>query len=244
MGTYGALAHTMWMGGYDLGADLTQMGLTVSFEPLKDTRFGMTAQSRRGGLQDVQASANGFHQAGVGLVDAELWAQFSETNQVVTQTPTGSSGDVAYFHQAKKFSQQLFGNVGEMAPFTIAAQGVRGSGTLSAGAIRGRLLKPKGSVSGTGGAGSVIQVGAVPSGKYLYAAVHVFTAGTTMTFTISSDDNAGFTSGTTRATVGPLTTTGGTWVTRVPGPITDDYWLVNVTAITGTFDFAVAIGIQ
>jgi hypothetical protein len=244
MGTYGALAHTMWMGGYDLGADLTQMGLTVTFEPLKDTRFGMTAQSRRGGLQDVQASANGFHQAGDDLVDAELWAQFSETMQPVTQTPTGTVGDVAYFYQARKFTQSLFGNVGELAPFTIGAQGVRGPGTLSAGAIRGRLLVPKGDVSGTGGAGSVVQLGAVASNQYVYAAVHVFSAGTTLTFTISSDDNAGFTSGTTLATLGPLTTTGGTWVTRVAGPITDDYWLVNVTAITGTFNIAVAVGIQ
>jgi hypothetical protein len=130
MGTYGALAHTMWMGGYDLGADLTQMGLTVTFEPLKDTRFGMTAQSRRGGLQDVQASANGFHQAGDDLVDAELWAQFSETMQPVTQTPTGTVGDVAYFYQARKFTQSLFGNVGERAPFTI--------GPVSAGRGRGR----------------------------------------------------------------------------------------------------------
>jgi hypothetical protein len=244
MGTYGALAHTMWMGGYDLGPDLTQMGLNVSWAPLDDSRFGMTARSRRGGLQDVQASANGFHQVGVGLVDAELWSQFSETTQVVTQTPSGSAGDVAYFHQAKKFTQSLFGNVGELAPFTIGAQGVRGSGTLSAGAIRGRLLVPKGNVSATGVAGSVYQIGAAGSSQYVYAAVHVFSAGATITLQLQSDSASNFPSATTVATIGPLTTTGGTWMTRVAGPITDDYWRINVSAITGTFNIAVAAGIQ
>jgi hypothetical protein len=244
MGTYGALAHTMWMGGYDLGADLTQMGLTVTFEPLKDTRFGMTAHSRRGGLADVQASANGFHQVGVGLVDAELWSQFTETTQPVTQTPTGTAGDVAYIHQAKKFTQQLFGNVGELAPFTIGTQGVRGSGTLSAGAIRGRLLVPKGNVSATGAAGSVYQIGAATSTQYVYAAVHIFSAGTTITMQLQSDNASNFPSATTVATIGPLTTTGGTWMTRVAGPVTDTYWRINVSAITGTFNLAVSAGIQ
>lgn len=244
MGTYGALAHTMWMGGYDLGTDLTQMALNVSLAPLDGTRFGMTARSRKAGLQDVQASANGFHQLGVGLVDAELWSQFAETMQPVTQTPTGTVGDVAYFHQAKKFTQQLFGNVGVLAPFTIGAQGVRGPGTLSAGAIRGRLLVPKSTVSATGVAGSVYQVGAGSSTQYLYAAAHVFTAGTTITMQIQSDTAANFPSATTVATIGPLTTVGGTWLARVAGPFTDDYWRINVSAVTGSFSVAVSVGIQ
>ena len=61
--------------------------------------------------------------------------------------------------------------------------------------------------------------------------------------TIESDDNGSFTSATTRATIGPLTATGGTWVTRVAGAITDDYYRFNVTAITGTFSVGAAFGI-
>jgi hypothetical protein len=72
----------------------------------------------------------------------------------------------------------------------------------------------------------------------------VFSAGTTITVQVQSDDNAGMSSPTTVATIGPITVVGGTWMTPIAGPITDTYYRMNVSAITGTFSVAGAIGIR
>jgi hypothetical protein len=45
-------------------------------------------------------------------------------------------------------------------------------------------------------------------------------------------------------TFGPITTVGGTWGTRVAGAITDTWWRLRVTAITGTFQIACAAGFK
>lgn len=245
MGTYGALAHTCWVGGYDLGPDLNSMSMPIEYEELVDTRFGMTGQSRKAGFESVSASVAGYQQLGSGLVEATLWSQMSTTTQPVTMTSDGTVGQVAYFWQARHFKLTPFdGEVGSMAPFALEMKGVRGNGTLSVGAVRGRVLVAKGDISATGVAGSAYQLGAVASGEYIYLALHTFAIGTSFTFDLESDDNSNFTSATTRATVGAISSTGGTWMTRVAGPITDDYWRINVTAATGTSTIAVSAGIK
>jgi hypothetical protein len=116
-------------------------------------------------------------------------------------------------------------------------------GTNGVGVVRGGVAKAKGNVSSTGATGSVQQLGDVAANEFLYATLHVFSAGTTITVQVQSDDNSGFSSPTTRATFSGVTTAGGNWVTRVAGAITDTYWRFNVSAVTGTFSIAGAIGI-
>ncbi|HET8684777.1 MAG TPA: hypothetical protein VFM54_23330 [Micromonosporaceae bacterium] len=246
MGAYAALAHSTWLGGYDFTTDTNQATLRLSREPLGADVFqvGLVGRSRRAGLQDVQASVAGLWQAGSGMVDPAVIAVLGGTVQPVTQSVSGTEQDVAYLYQAGSFSYEMFGEVGQLTPFSLAIQGARGSGSLSAGAVRGRLLKARGNVSATGATGTAYQLGAVGASQYLYATLHVFGAGTTITAVLESDDNAGFSSATTRMTFGPITTTGGTWGTRVAGPITDDYYRIRVTAITGTFSAGAAAGIK
>ena len=86
-----------------------------------------------------------------------------------------------------------------------------------------------------------MNLGAVGASEALYAAFHVISSGTTITVALQSDDNAGFSSPTVRATLGPITTAGATWV-RVAGPFTDTYYRFVVTAITGSHIVAGAIG--
>lgn len=245
MSTYAALAHTCWVDGYDLGPDLEQISLPIEVDELVDTRFGMTGQSRRSGLESVAASVTGFLQLGSGLVEETLWTSLSTARQVVTCTPDGAAGSVAYFFQSRSFKFTPFdGKVGDLAPFSLDIKGVRGNGTLSVGAVRGRVLAAKGTVSATGVLGSSYQLGALSASQYLYAALHVFSAGTTITVVLESDADSGFASPTTQATFGPLTTTGGTWATRVVGAITDTYYRLRVTAITGSFSVAGVAGIK
>lgn len=243
MTTYAALDHTCWAGGYDLTGDSNKLVHAIELDDKDATVFGNRARQRRAGLEAVSSSVEGYWQAGSGTVDEAAIAGLTSL-QVVTHTPAGALGDVAYFFQARTLRYEVFDAVGEVVPFSLQAQGARGNGTLSVGSVRGRLLAIKQSVNATGAVGAGYQMGAVAADEYLYGALHVFTAGTTITAVLESDDNSGFSSATTRATLGPLTTTGGTWATRVAGAITDTYWRYRVTAITGTFVVAGVAGIK
>jgi hypothetical protein len=247
MATGAALANTCWVGGYDLGTDLRSMSMPIAYDELVDTRYGMTGQSRVAGLETVTGAVAGFSQLGAGLVEETMASQFTAgAVQPVTMSPDGLAGSVGWMWLAKHFkSTPIDGAVGTMAPFSVAMSSARsGGGVAAIGAVHGRILKPKGTISATGATGSVIQVGAVGSGHYLYAICHCFTLGTSFTLQVQSDDNSGMSSPTTRGTIGSITSTGGTWMTRVAGPITDDYWRINVSAVSGTSTIAVAIGIK
>jgi hypothetical protein len=244
--TYAALAHSIWVDGYDMTGDANNVALGIKREALDSTVFGptVTARSRAAGLEDVQSSGKGLWQAGSGTVDPQVFANLGGL-KVVTQTPAGTETQRAYFYQCRDFNYDLFGNVGELAPFSVAMQGTKGSGTLSAGAIAGYLGKAKGTVSATGALGTFKQLGAVGASQYLYGSVHLFgTAGTTITVVLESDDNSSFTSAATRITFGPLTAIGGTWGVRAAGAILDDYYRFRVTACTGTWTIAAAMGIK
>lgn len=243
MGSYAATGHTTWVAGYDMTGDSSKLALKLGAEPQDATVFGNVAHNRVGGLRTVESSVEGWWQAGTGAVDPAVFSNLGGL-QVVTHTQSGTVSDVAYMYQAKTLQYEMFGQVGEVVPFSLEAVGARGNGTLSVGAVRGRLLAAKGSISATGAFGTGYQLGAVAADEYLYAAVHCFSVGTTFTIVIESDDNPGFTSATTRMTLGPITTTGGTWGTRVAGAITDTHWRANVTDITGTSSVAVVAGIR
>lgn len=244
---YAALEHACWVGGYDLGEDLTSMGLEMSVDPLDNTRFrtGLVGRSRQGGLRDVKANVDGYSQYGAGLVDDEIWSRLGSTVLPVTQSPTGAAGSVAYMHQSTGFSMSTFGEIGQLIPFSLGMQGVSGNGGLSVGAVRGQVAAAKQDVSATGVLGSVLELGAPTSTQYVYCVVHVFSAGTTITLQLQSDTAANFPSATTQATIGPLTAAGGTWMSRVAGPLAGEtHWRLNVSAITGTFRVAAAIAVQ
>ncbi|MGH8575344.1 MAG: hypothetical protein ACREXJ_00160 [Gammaproteobacteria bacterium] len=243
MGTHVALDHTTFIGGYDFTGDTNQTELPMEFDALDDTRFRHRGRGRIAGLESVRTTVNGYWQGGAGMVDPAAFSGLT-TLQPVSQSPDGAEGSVAYFWQARQLSYQLFGAVGAINPFSVSADGARGNGSLSAGSIRGRVLKAKGNVSATGATGTAYELGEAASGQYLYAALHVFSAGTTITALVESDSDNTFASATTRATFGPLATTGGTWATRVAGPITDTWYRLRVTAITGTFSIAGVAGIK
>lgn len=231
---------TIWAAGYDFTSTASQIILNGSAEELDVTTFGSGGyRSRIGGLRDVQAQSTGYwYSATSGSPDPEIFPQLGTADQVFTVAPTSDEGSVAYMFQAGKFTGQFFGTAGEATPYTFSAMG-----TNKAGLVRGQVLKAKGDVSATGATGTAVELGAVASGQYLYATFHVFTAATTITAVLESDADNTFATATTQATFGPLTTTGGTWATRVAGPITDTWYRLRVTAVTGTFTVAGAAGI-
>lgn len=233
-----------WVDGYDLTGQSNNGSLDLDHEVHDVTVFRPVGQGgareRVCGLEDIAAAQRGLWAAGVGSVDADAFANLGRTDVVMTMSPDGLEGSIAYMLRAGRFKYSLFGEHGKPAPFALDFKGAQGETTVA----RGAVAKTDGVVSATGATGSVVNLGAVGASQYLYAALHVFAAGTTITIQVQSDDAAGMASPTTRMTLGPVTAVGGVWGVRVPGPITDTHWRLNVSAITGSFTLAGLIGIR
>lgn len=250
----GAIALTdafAYVHGYDFSPDTNNIKLDMKAEAKDATPFGVGWNVIVGGLKSVNFDMQGFWQSGTagaaGAVDPEAFPDLGVSDRVYTvgaihtepASPASFLEDErVYMFRGGKFTYDAFGAVGEVTPFTLSSAGTQG-----VGAKQGLLLKKKGNVSATGQLGATLDTLGFGLGaaQFLYATVHVFTAGTTITIQVQSDDNTGFSSATTLATIGPLTTRGGTWLTPIPGPITDRYFRFNVSAITGTFSVGAAM---
>jgi hypothetical protein len=241
--TYAGLQHTTWLGGYDFTGDSNKTSLRISYQPLDRTVYGNTARNRLAGLESDESSVDGFWDSAADAVDPTTFAALT-TTQPITQSYDGTLGSVAYFYQAKSFQYRMFDKVGEIVPFSLMASNTRTPALGSVGAVRGQVVAIKQTVAATGAVGAGVLLGATSASQFLYGALHVYSAGTTITVVLESDDNASFTSATTRATLGPITAVGGTWATRVAGAITDTYYRYRVTAITGSFSIAGVAGIK
>jgi len=238
--SYAFVDATTWIAGYDMTGDLNRVAMQLTADELDSTVFGLGGYRRRiAGLKNVAADFGGFWQAGSGQIDPAVFTDLAVADRVVTLAPDDAETTPAYMWQGGSFAYSPFGQIGAVTPFTLGYRGTNG-----VGAVRGQVAKAKANVSSTGATGSVVSLGDVDAAEYLYATLHVFSAGTTITVLVESDDGAGFASPTTRATIGPITTAGATWMTRVAGAITDTHWRFNVSAVTGTFSIAGAIGIR
>lgn len=237
MATFAFTTPTIHAHDLDLTSYLKQVTLKAEVAELDVTTFGSTYRTRIGGLKTASMTGQGFWDS---TPDSSSFAALGVADRVVTVCPQGAETNVAYILQAGGFSYEQFGTIGDATPFMLSS-----ASTNAQGLVRGGMAKAKGNVSGTGQLGSILTLSAPTATQYIYASFHIFTAGTTITIQVQSDDNAPFASATTRATIGPLTTTGGTWMTRVIGPFAlETFWRFNVSAITGTFNVAGAIGIQ
>lgn len=238
-GPFALLNAEVYVDGHDFTGDTNQATAQADAAALDATTYGSNGWTENAyGLKTVQFSMSGFWQSAASdAVDPDSFGDIA-VPRAHTFSETGVETDPAWLFNAAKSSYSLGGSVGVLAPFTLAC-----TATDKFGLVRGQLAKTKGAMNATGLLGSVVQLGAVGAAQYLYATFHIFTAGTTATVQLQSDDNAGFSSPTTVATLGPLTTRGGTFMTRVAGPITDTYYRFNVSAITGAFVAAGAIGI-
>lgn len=236
MSTFSLLNPTIWAHDQDLTQYLHQVSVKRTVDEKVRTNFASGGSVERiGGLRTTAMAAQGYWES---VPDAAIFAGLGVTDRVVTISPRGAELEVAYIFQSGEFDYEQFGAVGEVVPFTVTSANTNGVGT-----IRGQLAKAKGNVSATGQLGSIVTLTGPTATQYLYAAFHVFSAGTTITVQVQSAALIGFGSPTTRATIGPITVAGGTWATRVAGPITDGFYRLNVSAVTGTFSVAGAIGI-
>jgi hypothetical protein len=202
----------MFMGGYELSGIANMIGMDYEAEMLDATPFGQGTRINKPGLKVVSMRGSGA------------------AKEVVSMAPEGAAvGDTVFFVEGVNGAYNpISGAVGELIGFEIDLR------AQTRALVRGKL-----GYTGTAtasGNGSSVQLGALTATQRLFAALHVVDpAGTTPTLTvkIQSDNATGFPSATDQITFTQVTTTAGAQWGSVAGPITDDWWRVNLT-IAGT----------
>lgn len=226
---------------YEFTADTTDVSLALEAAVLESTNFASGGWVECvAGLKTGELTMKGNLSNVAPGPDQQLLPTLGSAQKVITYGLSGASGDRVYIMQGGKFAMKIFGAIEELAPFEVTAKVTDGNGVVA-----GTLAKAKGNQSGTGIVGSAVNLGAPIAGQYVYAAFHVFTNGGSITPRLISAADASFTSPTTRYTSGAITTTGGTWATRVAGPLSGEaYWKWDISALSGTSVVAAAIGIR
>lgn len=230
-----------------LGGVSNEVKLDLSAKELDKTVFTSGGWSESAaGLKMAEIESSGFMnpdpiETGAVNPDLQMWSELGGAQLPVTICPTAADLSVAYIVPTRRGKVDLFGKVGELAPFGSSMWG-------DGAAARGQLIHPATVTRTAGGTGSTAILGTVPTGRSLLVAIHVLAVtGTTpaLTLTVQRDDNAGFTSATTVATLGPVSTATAQ-LSTIAGPITpDDRYRVTWT-LTGTTPnarFAVAVGL-
>ena len=231
----------VFSGGYDLSDHITSVNLEIMAEELDATTINSGGfRERLGGLKDSTLQLDGFYEAGANKPDALLGASIGN-ELIVTTVPDAGVGNTAYFMKSRLFSYQMFGAVGEIAPFSI-------SKSQSDDEVVQGKIEIDGALTATGNSTGV-QLGAVGSTEKIYVAIHCTavsgTSTPTVTFKLQSDDNGSFTSPTDVITFSDITAIGADYQSAA-GAITDDYWRLNYT-ISGTspsFSIHATIGIE
>lgn len=245
----GVLALTnafIYMGPLDFTGSSDDLTLRAEAETREKTTW------RSGGWREHQQTlktsmldSGGFWSSdSTNDVDPEFFNNLGVGGQVVTVGMQEVEGELA--HIMRKLPTQISffdGSVGDLSRAKVTGAG--SDGTI--GQIRGKLFKEYGAVSATGATGTAIQLGAISGTQSLYGTLHTFgTAGTDITVIVESDAASNFATPTTRATFngGSITTASGFWLTPVAGAISDDWWRINVSSVTGTWTIAAALAIR
>jgi hypothetical protein len=234
----------LFVGGADFTGASNKVELSAMVEDKERTTYGDGGwKTRLGGLADTELASSGFWEAGdPGMVDDAAWAGLGGTD-VWSVAPVGASvGDPAQLTKLLRCDYKPFsGGVGDVA-------GWESSGKGNWPLARGAVAHPPGTARTSSGTGTGVQLGAVPAGSRLYAALHVLSAsGSTPTLdvVIESDDANGFASAVTQLTFTQATGRGGEILRTTGSAIADTWWRAKWTIGGGTpsFLFAVVFGI-
>jgi hypothetical protein len=243
MGKFILLDARLFAPGADLSGASNKIELSSEIEDKETTNYRSGGYKEViGGLGSAEISGEGQWEAGdPSKVDDASWSTLGGVGPY-TVCPTDSTvGALAYITSGMRADYKVGDAVGETAPW---------SGTVKSSwpLVRGQIAHPPGTARTATGVGTALQLGAVPAGKRLYAALHVLSvAGTTPSITarIESDDAAGFASPTTQLTFTAANAPGGQILRGSGTAVTDTYYRVawTITGTTPSFMFAVSLGI-
>lgn len=202
-----------WIGEFSFQGVTRSLALALEQDIPECTVFGNTARAYTAGLKGIGLELGGNWDA---PTDLGVLGTLLGANKPVTVSPLTTVGTFAYLFNAISAEYQSGGRVGDVFPFRA---GARGAGLP----VRGVLMEN--STRSATGNGTGQQLGAIGATQKLYSALHVpsVSASDTLDVIIQSDDNAGFSSPTTRATLAQITAPASVW-TEIAGPVTDDWW--------------------
>ena len=239
----------VFAGGYDLTADSNKVEVSAQFEEKDVTTFLPTTDPNvgwkkvLGGLGSAKIVGGGnWGAASNGSIDDFALGALGTTTPHSVYATDANEGSLGYFTNTLVKNYQFFGSVGDVASWTLDDESAWPL-------VRGQSLEAPGTARTATGSGTAVQIGAVPAGKSMYAALHVLSVSgsgsPTLTVRIQSD-TVGFPSPVTQLTFTAATAIGGQILRTTPGAITDDYWRVDFT-ISGSspsFLFVVTAGIS
>lgn len=228
----------LWVGKYDMSGKLNAIVLDDAPDMLPNTTFGMTAKSRKKGLDVITAALEGFWEQ----EPDEYFSTLGVIDIPMTVAPEPTEGTPAYSFLSQNAEYQWGGNVGDLGKFSVKSEAVGQK------MIRGNIL-----LNGTkvaSGNGTAFHLG-VGTGKTIYGCLHVISASPsdTLDVIIQSDALEAF------GTPAPLITFaqvnlgvggGGTyqWATPVAGNA-DEWYRVNfvIGGAATSFQFVVFMGL-
>lgn len=232
----------IWMGAYEITASMNSVALSHAVDVKDPTVLGDDTRQEAAGLRTVTARASGLYAVdGTDEIDDVLSSNLATENTPISfGVETGALGEVGYTFQSLQATYEWGAPVGDLPGYDMNASG-RGSPL-----VRGTILHV-GTENATGDE-TGYQIGTVSASQNVYSALHVTAvSGTnpTLDVIVQSDDNASFTSATTRLTFTQADAITSEWKSA-SGAITDDYWRVSWTiggTDTPTFTFALVVGI-
>lgn len=234
----------IFAGSADLTSSSNKVEVSAEAEEKEVTNFASGGWKEvRGGLLSSKMSAGGQWEAfDLSKVDDETWADLGTLIPFTVFPDVATEGSPAYFTQALRRTYSLFDAVGEVSPWQAEV-----SGTWPV--VRGASLENPGTPRTATGTGTAVQLGVIPAGKRLYAALHVLsvagTAAPTITVKVQADNASGFPSPLDQITFTAATAIGSQIARTAVGALADDWYRVSYT-ITGTtpsFLFVVTAGI-
>lgn len=235
---------------FAVGVDLTgvsnKIELSSEVEEKDATNYGSQGWKEVvGGLGSAELSGEGQWEAlDPTKVDDASWSQLGGVGPWSVSTNNAANvGDLCYFLAGLRSNYKLFGQVGDVAPWS-------GMAKSSWPLVRGQFAHPPGTARTATGTGTALNLGAVTAGKRMHAALHVLSVAGTATPTItgrveSAPDNT-FASPTTRLTFAAATAVGGQILRTDGTAITDAWWRVawTISGTTPSFLFVSSLGIR
>lgn len=219
---------------YDASCTLKSFAVEATAEELDTTAVCTTGwREMIAGLKSWTLSADGMLDFAAAGQDEILGMDgtFGGALTPVTVAPAGGAlAALAYTGQALHVNYQILGGVGELAPFSLSAVG------KGLPLVRGQVMHASSAAETATGAATGYQLGAVSATQSIFLGLHVLAISGTPTVAVilESDDNADFTSATTRITSASYSAATGAEFQRVAGAITDDYWRIRWTVTGGS----------
>jgi hypothetical protein len=244
VGEYAVLSAFAYVGAHDFTVGNNNWSMNGTTEVRDKTTFRNTGSRRwRATMFNTQLQMSGLSSVDPDGNDAFSFDRWkARLPQVATVGNIEGEGEPCCMTMSLVSQLQPGGGgvVGDLGQFSLTGQS-----SDPYGGVRGVLLAEQQAVSTTGAKGTAVQHGDVDADQHLFSTLHLLgTPGSSITAVIESDNASNFPSATTRITFGPLTASGGYWATPVAGAITDDWWRLRVTAVSGSWIVAAAIGIE